>query len=210
MADTHETIADIIHEARDKYTVHNCNECNYRKSCDWNDWNFASVECEAKRQSISLLLGIDDDYFNKLLDRLDAAHKREIEATAAKCCQLGRLAGYGASEIKHQQDAVGDAAKLREALKRIVDERGILDFCHNNISSKTWEDWDKIYKTLRKWIDEAMSALAAPPRNCDRFETVKEAAEAFARERQDMPHPCPDFTFSRWLLTPVKKEGENQ
>lgn len=54
----------------------------------------------------------------------------------------------------------GNAAKLREALERIVNERGILDFCHNNLGSKTWEDWDKVYKTLRKWIDEAMSALA--------------------------------------------------
>ena len=44
-----------------------------------------------------------------LADRLEAAHKREVEATAAKCCQLGRLAGYGASEIKHQQEPVGNA-----------------------------------------------------------------------------------------------------
>lgn len=91
MADTQETITDIIREARDKYTVHNCNECNFRKSCDWNDWNFGSVECEAKRQSISLLLGIDDDYFNKLLTRLEAAHKRER----------------------------GDSAKLRDALEKV-------------------------------------------------------------------------------------------
>lgn len=50
-------------------------------------------------------------------DCLDAAHKREVEATAAKCCQLGRLAGYGASEIKHQQESVGNAAKLPDGWK---------------------------------------------------------------------------------------------
>ena len=43
--------------------------------------------------------------------------KLEIEATAAKCCQLGRLAGYGASEIKHQQESVGNAAKLPDGWK---------------------------------------------------------------------------------------------
>ena len=49
-------------------------------------------------------------------------------------------------------------------------------------------------------------ALRMPPRNCDRFATVKDAAIAFARERQDAPHPCPDFTFSAWLLAPAKKK----
>ena len=111
MADTHETITDIIREARDKYTVHNCNECNYRKSCDWNDWNFGSVECEAKRQSISLLLGIDDDYFNKLLTRLEAAHDHDI-ATAT---EASARAVVGAC-VK-QQEAERKCVALREALK---------------------------------------------------------------------------------------------
>lgn len=57
------------------------------------------------------------EFVRALIDRLDAAHKREIEATAAKCCQLGRLAGYGASEIKHQQESVGNAAKLPDGWK---------------------------------------------------------------------------------------------
>ena len=51
--------------------------------------------------------------------------------------------------------------------------------------------------------DEIRQALAVPPRNCDRFATVKDAAIAFARERQDAPQPCPDFTFSAWLLAPA-------
>ena len=114
MADTHETITDIIREARDKYTVHNCNECNYRKSCDWNDWNFGSVECEAKRQSISLLLGIDDDYFNKLLTRLEAAHDHDI-ATAT---EASARAVVGAC-VK-QQEAERKCVALREALEFIA------------------------------------------------------------------------------------------
>lgn len=57
--------------------------------------------------------------------------------------------------------------------------------------------------------DTLARLLAAPPRNCDRFATVKDAAIAFARERQDAPQPCPDFTFSAWLFAPAtKQKGE--
>ena len=86
-----ETIADIIAEARDKYTVHECNQCSWRKCCSKG---FGSEECGKFRESIFLRLGIEDGYFTQLLDRLDAAHKRERER--------------------------GNAAKLREALKAIV------------------------------------------------------------------------------------------
>ena len=85
-----ETIADIIAEARDKYTVHECNQCSWRKCCSKG---FGSEECGKFRESIWLKLGIEDGYFTQLLDRLEAAHKRER----------------------------GDCAKLREALKHIKD-----------------------------------------------------------------------------------------
>ena len=75
----HKTHAEIIAEARDKYTVHDCNECEYRKSCDLNSHGFDSDECREKRQSIALLFGIDDGYFTKLLCRLEAAWKRDAE-----------------------------------------------------------------------------------------------------------------------------------
>ena len=71
------THAEIIAEARDKYTVHNCNQCEYRKSCDLNSYGFDSDECRKMRQSIMLGFGIEDGYFTKLLDSLEAAHERE-------------------------------------------------------------------------------------------------------------------------------------
>ena len=69
---------------------------------------------------------------------------------------------------------------MREALEYLLKERDILDFCRNNIGSKTWEDWDKVYKVLRKIIERAMSALSAPPRNCD-VGTAEEQAERFQK-----------------------------
>ena len=72
-----EPLDAILAEARDKYTVHDCNECDYRKSCECS---FDSDECTSTRKSISLALGIEDGYFTKLLDRIEAAVKREREA----------------------------------------------------------------------------------------------------------------------------------
>lgn len=77
------TIADIIAEARDKYTVHDCTECNWRKCCLLAARGFGSAECLEKRESIALALGIEDGYFQGLLNRLEAAWKRE-SVTAAK------------------------------------------------------------------------------------------------------------------------------
>jgi hypothetical protein len=63
-------------------------------------------------------------------------------------------------------------------------------------------------------VDELICRIQAlenrPKRNCDRFDTVKDAAIAFARERQDAPQPCPDFTFSAWLLALARRTKEEK
>lgn len=92
----------------------------------------------------------------------------------------------------------GERARLREACANIAEYARSAQ-CHTEDAH--------VLGYLNQIEGWAKAALAEPPRNCDKYATVKEATEAFARERQDMPHPCPDFTFSRWLLTPVKKEG---
>lgn len=74
MIKNNETLAAILAEARDKYTVHDCNECDFRKSCERS---FGGDECKSTRQSIFLAFGIEDGYFTKLLDRIEAAAKRE-------------------------------------------------------------------------------------------------------------------------------------
>ena len=115
-------------------------------------------------------------YIRKEADRLEAAHKRER----------------------------GDCAKLREAVKAVVD----VGYPHN-FQREAPHIRGYCYDITRA-IDKCFAALSTPPRNCDRFATVKDAAIAFARERQDAPHPCPDFTFSAWLFAPAtKQKGEN-
>ena len=107
---------------------------------------------------------------------------------------------------------LGNTATMREALEYLLEERDILDFCHNNLSSKTWEDWDKVYKVLRKIIEKAMRALAAPPRNCDRFGgDIDKLREACARERGLNPEEDFPDVFPDWLLAPsTAKESEVQ
>ena len=70
-------VEKIISSARDKYAVHECGECTYRKCCDLNSNGFGSAECLSRRASISLMLGIEDSCFTKILDDIEAAWNRE-------------------------------------------------------------------------------------------------------------------------------------
>lgn len=148
MADTQETIADIIAEARDKYTVHECNQCAWRKCCSRG---FGSEECGKFRESIFLKLGIEDGYFTQLLDRLEAAYKREKAAIEADALAVG-----GIVEAARKRER-GDCAKLREALKAA--ELGLFRWLSGSISR---DEHRELVATIK-------TALAAPPRNCDRF-----------------------------------------
>ena len=97
--------------------------------------------------------------------------------------------------------AVGNAAAMREVLEALSAWANIVK---DNPKDKTAMECVEFIETV------VSSALAEPPRNCDRFATVKDAAIAFARERQDAPHPCPDFIFSTWLYAPsTEHKGDN-
>lgn len=88
---------------------------------------------------------------------------------------------------------VGNTAKMREALEWFWSKRSMLDFCHNNLFSKTWEDWDKFYSFLREFANKVQSALSAPPRNCD-VGTAEEQEERYLklkREHIDRVTYCP-------------------
>lgn len=178
MSERQETVDDIIAEARDKHTVHECNQCAWRKCCSRG---FGSEECGKFRESIWLHLGIEDGYFTQLLNRLDAAHKREMSKNASK-----NGADFG---------QLGDVAKLRGALKlydRIFQDRTLIYDC------------DIVYgaRTL------ARAALAAPPRNCDRFGGgIDKLREACARERGLNPEEDFPDVFPDWLLALAQKGG---
>ncbi|MBO7686726.1 MAG: hypothetical protein J6V72_10090 [Kiritimatiellae bacterium] len=49
------TVGEVVAAARDKYTVHECNECTWRKCCELK---FDSAKCREEREDIFLSLGI--------------------------------------------------------------------------------------------------------------------------------------------------------
>ena len=118
----------------------------------------------------------------EIADRIEAAHKREMEAVI-------------------KRNHLGNGAKLREALEFAEDElwaHGLFD------ASK-----------------RIASALAAPPRNCDKYATADEALKAQEQMFNDSNFAngecklgCPECDNPRvgckiaWLFAPAtEKEG---
>lgn len=193
MADTHETIADIIAEMRRRIAV--------KMSDAW----------------------YTQEEWRKLCDRLEAAWKREKAAIEADALAVGGI--VGASHMRELSKNVskngadfgqlGDAAKLREALEYMFI---LIDGRHLVLECKTTEEISGVQGKLA----EARAALAAPPRNCDRFETAEEVDAAYRRfcEREIAKIPMDAVDYSRerakiptkdkWLFAPTtEKEGGN-
>ena len=183
MSDTQESLSAILAEARDKYTVHDCNECDFRKSCERS---FGSDECKSTRKSIFLAFGIEDGYFTKLLDRIEAAAKREQQdamktafLTKCKVCE------------KVGPAAPGNAAAMREALikaKLYFDHRG---------EGTNLDDAGMAIDAITS-ID---AALAAPARNCDR---PKDRAEDAFMAKFGRPWTTAEDELATWLFAPAE------
>ena len=93
-----------------------------------------------------------------------------------------------------ERQNIHNVAKLREALERILDYWGHLDFT---------------YPPERKLRDAAREALATPPRNCDRFATLEEALEHFEQIYFGPTEPEPvSEAFERWLFAAA--EGDKK
>lgn len=59
------------------------------------------------------------------------------------------------------------------------------------------------------WVDKVVNALKAPPRNCDRFATAKEATEAYLREVVPTSN-TPLWKMVEWLFdTAEKQQGKD-
>lgn len=90
----------------------------------------------------------------RLADRIEAAHKREVAVSKMETT----------TPTCEKSSQVGNAAAMREALEEILDETNRSVYCIDHIRCL------------------AESALAAPPRNCDRFYSFEEAQKRFLRE----------------------------
>ena len=118
--------------------------------------------------------------------RIEAAHQYDVGyATEA----AARSVVKACADLEEAKRACGNAAAMRSAL---------------NIALSTLFGWQLGQTTRAEHVaavNAIKAALAAPARNCDSYATVKDAAIAFSKRRNN-PHPCPDFVFSEWLFAP--------
>ena len=139
--------------------------------------------------------------FDCFADRIEAAWTREREAGAEAaqiCGEIGEMIGREAAGRQPVTNCnrLGNAAAMREAL------RGLLEIVCIDCNSSYKVD-GKCVKCPR--VVAAESALAAPPRNCDRPEcaTTKAAQDVWRKEDGGKT------AYYEWLLsTSMKGEAK--
>lgn len=140
-----------------------------------------------------------DDIVRKVAEEMSNTSMQDITAEII----YGWATRLGEAATCEKSSAVGNAAKMREALEWFWSKRSMLDFCHNNLSTKTWEDWDKVYRFLREFADKVQSALSAPARNCDLYKTEDEAYQAYLKVMENTPKEEQVY-FESWLFAKTK------
>lgn len=165
------------------------------------------AEHETIADIVADMRGIRVREFQDYADRIEAAHKREKAAIEANALEVGgiveaahrRELSKNVSKNKADFGQLGDAAKLREALEELV----------ANIEMRSSTFGLNVMVDTKTYLD-AKAALSAPPRNCERFQTVKQAKEAYSAEvrRIYIWDGCETERLVDWLLaTATEKEG---
>ena len=118
---------------------------------------------------------------NEIADRFEAAIKREKAAIEADALTVG-----GIVEAAHKSER-GNIAALREALKAIA-----------RLCTGLMITGDSVFWRIKDMTEDA---LAATPRNCDRY-SHDEALQVWASEKENESNGC----FDEWLYE-IAKEG---
>ena len=127
-------------------------------------------------------------------NRIEAAAKREREARAEAaqiCGEIGEMIGREATREKSSR--VGNSAKIRSALDKVV------DFLRLTYA----QDYPVSRDKLADAIDIGVSALAAPPRNCDRPECATPDAAQYTWNNEDGGKTA----YYEWLLATYTEGG---
>jgi len=189
MADN-ETIADIIAEKR--------RDAQYIRN------NLSTVPVRRLDQLAEIRSLADE------ADRLEAAHKREVRETE----DLFR------KSLKKQEDTLRDQYEALVGFSNIARLREALRLCMGAMCKYCREDAKARGLPMEcvngcEALLMAKAALAAPPRNCDRFATVDEARkahEAICEEYVKCHNGCPLNNeehysafdcFEAWLFAPA-------
>ena len=131
--------------------------------------------------------------FTSYANRIEAAAKREREAgaeAAQVCGEIGEMIGREA--IREKSSRVGNAAAMRDACANIA-EYAKAASCHTDDSHLL----GYLYQ-IERWAE---SALAVPPRNCDRPECATDKAAQDVWSREDGGKTA----YYEWLLAESTK-----
>lgn len=134
-------------------------------------------------------------------DRFEAALKRE-QSQSWHHREMEELVLRHEKELVDAKKSSGDAAKLRKALETLLN-------LAYEVQDANSECGPRVCITAQFIIDEAKSALTAPPRNCDRFSTWEEANKAFEKENAHRIGFMNLYTdVLKWLFAPATEGGD--
>ena len=122
----------------------------------------------------------------------------------AKAC--GETVNKIMDALKEERTSDCNAAAMREAL---IEIRDICQRVGMGISPLSKRYKSQVCQAVNQCFRNAVAALAAPPRNCDRFGgDIDKLREACARERGLNPEEDFPDVFPDWLLAPsTEKKG---
>ena len=187
--------ADRLDRARMKMEIE---MANLRKENAKLREDLVSPECQVKPLSLDEAI----------------AHADEVASDCSTACRREhkQLADW-LRELKSMRSAErGDVAKLREALCEIL---SYIESFHKYITPGKGKKLTALFAVADTIRAKAYAALAAPPRNCDKYPTFNDAIRALADKRGwhdakwdwDSERYC---ILASWLFAPAtEKEGGN-
>ena len=143
---------------------------------------------------------------DEIADRLEAAHRRELARVDAVIDEA--VHGYPPEDINDKRES-GNCAKLREALEAIISGYENADLCDMNYGEWCHDPANVCVNVqLCKAIHKARAALAAPPRNCDKFGGDYKMLHTTWFDWTGSPSGqnadgTAKLTFGKWLLAPA-------
>jgi hypothetical protein len=186
MTDKQETVADIVAEMRRIYPPGPLCEKTVDGQFVHDEMHWLADRIEAAVEEERRILVADAENAKDARNRMGIKLRQEFADKCKECAAK-----------------VGNAAKLREALDKIGNILLYMKECSGNEQTAR-------YATEALGIMHA--ALAAPPRNCDRFANWMEAWDVFLQKYPQAKKYGPwegiwGGRFLHWLFAPAAQEG---
>jgi hypothetical protein len=136
-----------------------------------------------------------NDFLNGYADRIEAATKAfEADRDNWREQAFAEASRANAATCKESLQ-VGNAAKMREALEKVVE-----------IAKREWNAFRET-SAMYEMHEICTAALAAPPRNCDLYKTEPEAYQAYLTAMKNKTKKTYVY-FEPWLFEEAKGEAK--